>query len=135
MKKVILTILGLILAAFGGSQVSNLGGTPGNLPSDLATSSTVSVGQKSVNVLFATSTPSRPCATRVITTKGDPILFLSPGVGEGDFGSSSLQNGFGHLQAASSTISYRSDEYGCGAWIVMGVGTGTTTISISEFRQ
>jgi len=142
MKKAIISILALLLAALGGSQVANLGGSPGNLPSEIATSSTVSVGSKSVNVLFATTTvrlgSNALCSSRVVSTVADPILIqFSPGITEGPHGTTSLQLGFGHLQAASTTVSYQAEDYGCGAWIVTGQGASgaSTTISVTEFRQ
>ena len=133
MKNKIIAILAIILAALTGNQVANLGGSPGNLASDVATSSTVSTGDKSVNVLFATSTQGGLCASRTISTQANAILIqFSPGVGEGPHGTTSLQNGFGHPQAASSTVNYDSAVYGCGAWIVMSSGVGTTTLTITE---
>ena len=137
MKKTILAILALILAALGGNQIANLGGSPGNLPADFATSSTVSVGSKSVNVLIATTTGSGGCSSRVISTAADPILIqTSAGWGDGQLGTTSLQLGRGLLQSASTTVSYSGDSYGCGAWIVRGLGdsAASTTITITENR-
>lgn len=136
MKKTILTLLALIVAAFGGSQVSNLGGSAGSFPSVIATSSTVEVGE-GVDVLFATTTGSQICSNRKITTKASAILIGFPGINKnGGVGTSSLQNGIGHLQAASSTIDYPAENNGCGAWIVTDVGgLGSSTIVITEYKQ
>ena len=135
MKKAIIAILVLILAALGGGTMANLGGSPGNLPSDLATTSTAELGTKSVEVVFATSSRGAFCSSRVITTYVDPILLqFSPGVNKSNYGSTSLQLGFGHLQAASTTVSYPAEDYGCGAWIGASVGVGSTTITISEYK-
>ena len=136
MKNKIIAILAIILAALTGNQVANLGGSS-EVPSVLATSSTVSVGGKSVNVLFATTSAPAICSSRVISTVADPILVqFSPGVGEGPHGTTSLQLGFGHIQTASTTANYDSAVYGCGAWIVTGQGGSgaSTTITISEYR-
>ena len=139
MKKTIIAILSLLLAALAGNQVANIGGSPGALPATWATTSTVSVGDKSVNVLIATTTASfgsaALCSSRRITTQGQPILFTSPGVNDGPDGTTTLRLGDGLLQAASTSVGYPSDELGCGALIVTGVGSGTTSVTVVETRQ
>lgn len=135
MKTKILAVLALIAALLGGDQLNMLGGTPGSLPASVATTSSVEVG-KSVEVLFATTTGAGLCASRTISTVAAPILISSPGVAKGVTGTSSLQEGLGMLQAASTTVNYPSENFGCGAWIVTGVGgAGSTTIRIWEYRQ
>lgn len=139
MKKTIIAILLLLLAAVGGNQVAQLGGSPGALPATLATTSTASVGDRSVNVLIATTTSSfgsaAICSARLVTTQGQPIKIVSPGVSKGPYGTTTLQLGDGHLQLASTTVVYSSDDWGCGALIMMGAGSGTTTVTITETRQ
>ena len=141
-KKTISVILGglivgfLVLLLFRSSsdRTDTLGGTASGLPADLATSSTVSVGE-AISVLFATTSAPSLCANRVVSTVGNPILIqFSPGINKNSYGTTSLQLGFGYLQSASTTISYSGESFGCGAWIVTDVGGSTTTIGISEFR-
>ena len=138
MKKTILAIFALIVAAFGGSQVANLGGSPGNLPSEVATSSTVEVGRGPSNLIATTTAAfgnNALCSARVITTGSDPIIIAFTGGAEGQHATTSLQLGQGHLQAASSTTNYDSDVFGCGSWLAASVGAGSTTVIISESRQ
>ena len=143
MKNIFLVLLLVVTSILGTLTLSRteklpLGGTPGNLPGEIATTSTLTVGNKSVNVLIATTTSSfgssAICSTRVISTAGQSIQIVSPGVNDGPTGTSTLQNGAGHVQAASTTVAYDSDKWGCGAFIVMGAGA-TTTITITETRQ
>lgn len=139
MKKTIISILVLILAALGGSQVANLGGAPGNLPANMATTSTVEIG-KSVEVLFATTTAvtnaAKTCAARTVTTGTSAIKWTYAGTEKSERGTTTLQNGFGFLQAASTTVAYQSSDFGCGAWVVTEAsGLGSSTVTVVETRQ
>lgn len=130
MKKLIISLLVLIIAALGGSQVTKLGGTPGNLPATLATTSTVAVGQASVVVLFPPAPSNRICAGRVISTI-DPLY-----IGFNNTATATLQNSNGSIvQSASSTAQYPAEQYGCDAWIVKSAGTASTSVYIAEFKQ
>lgn len=133
MKKTIIAILALLLAAFGGNQVAQLGGSPGSLPADFATSSTVAIGQASVVVLFPATASVRPaalCASRTITTKVDSIY-----ISFNNTATATLQASDGHFQAASTTTNYPAEQYGCDDWIVKGATAASSSISISETRQ
>mgnify|MGYP001559167240 CR=1 FL=1 len=111
------------------------GSTAYGFPAELATTSSIEVGD-GVEVLIATTTGTRSCAGRAISVGPIPILFISPGVSKGSTGTSTLQLDMGHLQLASTTEYYSSDEYGCGAWVVRAPGAdASTTITVSEFRQ
>ena len=101
----------------------------------LIASSTVTaiVGTSSVTTLF---TASSVCTTRVITTYAQPIMlkFASSSFG---ITSEPPTSTFGHLQAASTTITYDAGLYGCtevGA-IALEVDSSvaSTTIPITEF--
>ena len=129
----VLVVSFMVVSAVGFWVLQTLqteAGAPSGLPTSMATSSTVAMGQATVSTLFATSTY---CTSRVIGTVADAIIIqFSPGIG-GVYGTSSLQNGFGYVQAASTTVAYDAGLYGCGAWIARG-NTGSTTLNISEFR-
>ena len=134
-KSTLIGLLVLILGLLTGNQVSELGGSPGNLASDFSTSSTVQISNDSVVVLFPTSTPAGLCASRVIATNSDVILIrFSPVEADGRSATTSLQNRQGFVQLASTTVNYDSSVYGCGAWIVTGSDSATTSITITEFK-
>ena len=139
MKQTIISILLVIIAALGGGAVSTqLGGSPGNLPSQVATSSAMEIGRGPSNLIATTTTVfgnNALCSARVVTTGSDPIILAFSGGVEGQHATTSLQLGQGHLQAASSTVTYGSDVFGCGAWLAASVGAGSTTVNITESRQ
>ena len=84
------------------------------------TTSSVSVGPATTTSIFVVK---YNCANRVISTKGQGIMI--------GFQSSSTQN-VGFWQAASTTVSYPSNQYGCGAWNAFGL-VASTSITIAEF--
>lgn len=92
---------------------------PGSIAA-IATSSFQSVTIDAAELLFATSS----CSTRTIGTRGDAIkLTFSDYRGERP----TINNGF--PQAASTTVSYDAEQYGCGAVWVYSYGTQTVTIA------
>lgn len=106
--------------------------TPG-LYATLATTSLADVGPN----LFSSTTPraivTRPttnCASRVITTVGQPIML---GFGAAYNGTTTPSGTSGVLQAASTTIVYDGGQFGCGQITAYGFGA-TTSITFSEFR-
>lgn len=132
MKKIIISILALILAALGGSQVANLGGSASSLPAAHSTSSTVAIGE-AVVVLFPPSRGSTICASRQVINRGESALYIS-----------FLDTATGTLQtagrgddfvAASSTKNYPAEDYGCGGWIATLGDSASSTASVTEFRQ
>lgn len=103
--------------------------TPG-LASTISSSSAIHVGRLDLEgsasggrLVFATSTP---CTHRVISTKADPILI--------HFGVATPTPENGHLQAASTTVSYDSGLYGCGAMRIISAGSPTTIITVTQFQ-
>lgn len=138
----VLAIVGLV--SLLSRPTEQLGQAPAGLALRLATSSTISIGQNSVVVMFATTTAvtantsGADCRSRVVTTKADPVLIkFSPGINGGQYGTTSLQNNeYDAIVPASTTQVFDSGLYGCNAWIAKGAGTAsaTTTITISEFR-
>lgn len=94
----------------------------GELPATVATSSNPTVGT-TATLVFATST----CASRIVTTVASPVMItFSDRIGQTPTGA------FGHLQAASSTVSYDASEYGCGA--IKMYGFVSSAITVSESR-
>jgi len=86
----------------------------------LATSSAPTIGPQASTRLFDVRLN---CANRVISTKGQAIML-------GFNASSTLMGGF--YQAASTTVSYPSNQFGCGIINVLGI-TSSSTIDIAEF--
>lgn len=94
----------------------------GNAFSRVATSSTIAIGPQENKTLF---TARQTCSSRIITTVAQPVML--------SFHSSVVPTALaGHLQAASTTVVYKSDDYGCGAVSAYGY-TASTTITTSEF--
>jgi hypothetical protein len=110
------------------------GSAPGGFQTELATTSSrrVNIAER---FMFASST----CLARIVTTGEDNIV-----IGFGHHASGTLRhevdrgglNGtfqIGHLQPASTTVSYDAGTYGCGYWTFIGASTGVdSTINISE---
>lgn len=124
----IIVLIALNLAS--PPQFIKLSGTPGSVPSTIATSSSVEIGE-GAEVLFPNSPAGRPCAARVVSTI-DPILIQFDNTA-----TSTLQdpNYNGHIQAASTTVTYIAETYGCEDWIVRSGGVASNTVQIIEFRQ
>lgn len=139
MKKTKVTGIAAVFAALvalfvPGSPVAvHLGGTAGNVPAAVATTSTVAIGPASVVVLFPPTPAPRQCSSRVISS-ADALW-----IGFSNTATSALQNGQGFLQVGSTTASqatYSSDLYGCEGWIVRSAtNLASSTITITEFRQ
>lgn len=96
----------------------------------LQIATTTAVGpQDGEDTIFAANDT---CKARVVTTRGDSAIMLSFGdKTNGDFSSTTLSAGIGHLQAASTTVVYDSGLYGCGRWTAY--AWVSSTISVSEF--
>ena len=122
-KQIIAAILA-ILGIGGGLAYSQLGGTPGNLPAYVATTSTLHILKSEARVLFATTSPQILCAARVVSTTGEPILIT---LSDDSRVATSAPN-IGILQSASTTVSYEATTYGCGKMTVINAGAAATTI-------
>lgn len=72
-----------------------------------ATSSIIALSNTASRNLFASST----CISRTITTSSTPIRIKF-----GDHANFNLSANNGHLQAASTTVTYDGAAYGCGLW-------------------
>jgi hypothetical protein len=121
MKQKIIGILLAIVAILGGSYtVSNLGGTAG-VQSTVATSSFQTTVAGTARILFATSTL---CSSRVISTQaGAVMLTFSDLTGQRPTGAR------GHIQTASTTVVYPSENFGCNAVWVYPYGADTLTVT------
>jgi len=71
------------------------------------------------------------CATRVISTKATAIMLTFDDRNPTNISSSTLTNMVGFWQAASTTIAYDAELYGCGRWF--GWSSASTTITTAEF--
>lgn len=90
----------------------------------------ITVGSSNAITLFSRNDG---CTARIITTYASPIMITF--ATSTDLSSTVKPTGtFGHLQAASTTVSYDSGMYGCGVWQAYGFGA-STTISKSEFNS
>lgn len=125
MTKIKLAIAGvLIFIASYLIGAYNIPAKLGNMSGNVAVvyvNTTQVVGATSINTIFPAK---NMCATRVISTVGSPIRLsfdsdLTPTIN------------VGILQAASTTVNYQSDVYGCG--IVRGFAEASTTITKTEF--
>ena len=94
----------------------------GAIFSRVATSSTIVVGTQQNKTLF---TNKNICSSRVISTTGQAIMLSF----HSDISPTSM---IGHYQAASTSVAYDSDVYGCGAVSAFG-NVASTTITTSEF--
>lgn len=131
----VLAALVLLLGAiFTGIQTApdlSLGGAGEGLAATLNSATTTTVGPQAVSrVTIFSKVPD--CSARVITTNYAAIWlnFDEPKV-TGNISSTTLSNAAGHYQAASTTVAYDGEIYGCGK--VTGYAIASTTITASEF--
>jgi hypothetical protein len=106
--------------AFGGAFTGSA--------SYLQTATTTTVGPQT-KITIASAQTDGSCKARVITTNYTGV-FLSFGDTTG-FGSTTLANGVGHWQPASTTVAYDGEIYGCGH--LTGYATASTTLTVSQF--
>lgn len=115
-----IAILISIMAIFFSLKKQDLN-LKGTVYSRVATSSTVSVGVQEVKTLFSIR---NSCSSRIISTVAQPIMLSF----HTDITPTAL---IGHLQAASTTVAYPSDDYGCGTVKAYGFNA-SSTLTISE---
>ena|SRR3990167_8742528 len=121
-ERVGLTLLGLALiglTAYWLSLTAFQAGasSPGNLPSSTSTQTQISA---SSTAGYMTNRNSG-CVNRVISTASTTIMI--------GFASSTPSAVSGHWQAASTTVAYPAEDFGCGLWWVYGFSVGTITIT------
>ncbi|PIN79208.1 hypothetical protein COV16_04895 [Candidatus Woesearchaeota archaeon CG10_big_fil_rev_8_21_14_0_10_34_8] len=107
-------LVALALVLSGAPAEKNLGGTPGNLPTRVSTSSQLALVADTVLEVFTSTTTANTCSGRTITTGGSPLM-----VGFGNSsnpvnnGTSTVTGVNGVYQAASTTALYPAEDYGC----------------------
>ena len=115
---ILVSVLALFLRG-----ADTLAGNAGNLPANAASTTVVAMDQTvTSNPQFATSTW---CSARIITTGSSTarIIFDDRQAGRRPAGN------IGVLQAASSTVVYPAENYGCNAtWIHVITGVSTLTL-------
>lgn len=126
-------LLGLLL--FGIQNTTNvpLSGAGDGLVANPRIATTTVLGPQGASVvknqLFAANAL---CTSRVITTPGTSAIVISfddiPSAG--NIGSTTVGAGVGHLQAASTSVAYDAEIYGCGVW--NGWAWASTTVSLTE---
>lgn len=113
----------LLLLSLLSTRVLYAAAPPG-LQATLATTSNPTV-TSTANLIIASST----CNARIITTYGSAVM-ITFADNFGTIGGPTAT--FGHLQAASTTISYNADMYGCGAVRIYSFTTQAITVSDSR---
>lgn len=109
----------LMGALYFYTQAPRQGGTTGNQPAFIATSSNPTV-DTTARLLFATSS----CTARTITTYASPVMLTftdNPGRVPSAI--------YGHLQAASTTVVYDATQVGCGAVRIYSFTSQAITVS------
>lgn len=127
---VIFAVIGLVVVGYFISlQIpSTQGAAPGGMQTAWATSSRIVLSLTEDRNLFATSTSN--CISRTVTTLGDAITIKI-----GDHAGFTLTSSQGHLQIASTTVSYDSAVYGCGLWTARSATASATPQAIvTEFN-
>lgn len=125
-SKALLTLaLVFSLLALWNTRGSSFGGAPAGVMSTIATTTLSRSITTSQSLLFASST----CASRVITTTGGGIYLTFSDV-QGIVPTATT----GHFQAASSTVLYDGDLYGCNAFRAISATGATVVVSVSESR-
>jgi len=138
----ILTLLAVSALYIASVTLVGKAANPGNLPSTAATSSIINLlgagDGTTAKVLFE---PNNACSSRIVTTGFHNVLLafeadrdsLNNGVS-----STTLTLAVGHWQAASTTVAYPAENYGCG-WVTGIVGNtsgvadlASTTLSVTE---
>lgn len=130
----VMIICGIILAtllAIMSFQVPQAGASAMNgVGARVATTSTSAVGPGQKIMIFGSSTNAMwrtNCAARVITTVASPIM-----IEFGPQGSTTVSGMIGHLQAASTTIAYDGDIYGCDLVTVYSFSSSTITLTETQ---
>src|SRR3990167_7046135 len=118
----VIVLLIAMIVLIGRSSGGTLSGAPPGVPGTVATSSNPTVSTSGI-VIIATST----CSARIITTVASPIMLTFSDF-EGDVPTAL----FGHLQGASTTVSYDSGVYGCG--LVKAYGFVSSAITVTDVR-
>jgi disulfide bond formation protein DsbB len=118
----VILFIGIFLGIYGSYVQPAFGSDATQIPATHASTTRITV-TTTASTAFATST----CAARTITTSASPVMLtFSDITGQTPTGS------LGHLQAASTTVTYDAGLYGCGRLKVY--SDATQLITVSEFR-
>ena len=136
----------LLTLLTGNKNPPVLGGTPGNIASQVASSTKIVLAARQKVRAFSTSTPQSrgTCASRIISSYGGPIVITlddpRENVYRDNIGSTTLSYMVGHQLASSTLHVLDSATYGCGDIYVHAPGTdsgataASTTVTVTEFR-
>lgn len=123
-----ITFLGLAIIALGAILLlkplyqAQGSAFPGSVAT-ISTATTTTVGPDTNVTIFSTN---KSCTSRIITTNYTAIRFTTGDVT--GFGSTTLANGNGLTQAASTTVAYDGGIYGCGRWTAESIASTSITI-------
>ena len=122
---VVMAILSLIAmtAIYFASTFLAEAGNPGNLPVNAATSSRILLAGAGVTP-YVIAEPSSGCSARIVSTGFHNVLLAFEGDRDpsvNGIASTTLTLAIGHWQAASTTVAYPAENYGCG-WVTGIVG-------------
>ena len=129
----------LLTLFIGNKNPSALGGTPGNIASQVASSTKIVLAAKQTVRAFSTSTDltRSVCASRTISTYGGPVtvVFDDPRINvfRDNVGSTTLSYMVGHQLASSTLHVLDSANYGCGD-LYIHAPDASTTVTVTEFR-
>jgi len=120
-------ILAVVLALFYRGANPVLGDSPGSLPTTVSSTSVFSISTSVYgNPLFGTST----CSARMIATGSSTIRTI--------FGSRTEQGrrptySQGFIQAASSTVTYPAENFGCGPVFIIGLDSVSAVTAVEMY--
>ena len=117
---IVLAYLGVLSFRVGSLE---LGGTPGIFPADYASSTQFLLPTTGATTQITSTTTA--CSARIITTGASGVGLT--------FNSNVLDfNSIGHWQAASTTVSYPAENYGCG--VMRARTVASSTLLVTETR-
>lgn len=117
-----------VLAMFSFSTPTADGAAFTGTVSRLDTSTSTSVGPQAVPAVTLFQI-SADCDARVVSTQGSAIMLSFGEPLAGNVSSTTLSGSVGHVQAASTTVAYDAEVFGCGRWTAWGFATSTVTVS------
>lgn len=120
----------VVALALSGSP-TNLGGTPGDLPTRVATSSELALVANTVLDAFVATSSLQDCSGREITTTASPVkVGFGTGPNPSDNGTSTVSASYGVSQAASTTVLYEAENYGCAPASIFPFASGSLSVTI-----
>ncbi len=137
-NKITLATLGALIFAlvaiyiFTIAPKDALGGAFTGTAAQLKYATTTTVGPQAV-ARVTVFPQNGECKNRVITTSGNSAIMLSFGEPRtaGNLSSTTISGTAGFWQAASTTVAYDAEQFGCGLWTAYGYAS--TTLTVAEF--